>query len=391
MSQLEIRCFHYKWIIISLVFWNTPQQTYSQDFEEFKEIFTFYPNKKAASQDSTLYMSKFITAPVVSYSPETSLGFGIGAKYLFKFRGSGDETRTSNMPITLQYTLNNQFILYSGFEVFTNQEKWVIEGNLRFQNYPRLYYGTGRDTPEADEEEYNYFQLLVEPIFLKQLFTRYLFIGAGFRYNHIYNVETEENGLLQTNMPSGFDGSTSVGAEVAVLYDSRNNILNARKGWYFELTHGFYDKILGGTNRFELTRFDLRHYIGLSKKNTDVLGVQFKGHFSHNDTPFSELALLGSSEILRGYREGRYVERNLLAGQVEYRKSFKKSRYGFVIFAGAGDVYKSLNDFKLSDLRPNYGIGLRFLLDKKENLNIRLDWGFGDSSNNLYLNIAEAF
>ncbi|XLS27843.1 BamA/TamA family outer membrane protein [Flavobacteriaceae bacterium M23B6Z8] len=336
-------------------------------------------------------MSKLVAAPVVSYSPETSLGFGIGAKYLFKFKGSGAETRTSNMPMTLQYTLNNQFFLFSGFEVFTNQEKWVIEGNLLFQNYPRLFYGIGRDTPKAAEEVYNYYQALVEPIFLKKLFLKYLFVGAGIRYNHIFKVDTAENGILETERPLGFDGSTSAGAEFAVLYDSRNNILNANRGWYFEFTHGFYGKALGGTHRFQLTRFDLRHYLKLFNRRKDVLAFQFIGRFSHGDVPFNELALLGGDEIMRGYREGRYVERNMMAGQVEYRKMFKNSRFGMVAFVGAGDVFSEIGEISLGNLRPNYGVGLRFMLDKSEDLNIRLDWGFGDASNNLYLNIAEAF
>lgn len=86
--------------------------------DKFVEYFTFYPNKDKVAKDSTLYLSKIITAPIVSYSPETSLGFGVGAKYLFKFKGSGDETRTSNMPVSMLYTLNNQFFIYSGFEIF---------------------------------------------------------------------------------------------------------------------------------------------------------------------------------------------------------------------------------------------------------------------------------
>jgi len=363
----------------------------AQELEDLKEIFTFYPNRKAVAKDSSLYLSKLVAAPVVSYSPETNFGFGVGAKYLFKFKGSGEETRTSNMPATIQYTLNNQFILYSGFEVFTNQEKWVIAGNILFQNYPRLFYGIGRDTPIDAEEEYNYYQVTVEPIFLKQAFLRYLFVGAGFRYNHIYNVETDGEASLTDERPLGFDGSTSVGAEFALLYDSRNNILNANQGWYLEFTHGFYGEVLGGTNEFQLTRFDLRHYIKLFEKNDDVLGFQFIGQFTHGDTPFSELALLGSDTILRGYREGRYVERNILAAQVEYRKTFKNSRLGMVVFAGGGDVFGNAKELKFNNIRPNVGVGLRYMLDKKERLNIRMDWGFGDSSNNLYLDIAEAF
>ncbi|WP_378178830.1 BamA/TamA family outer membrane protein [Aquimarina sp. SS2-1] len=363
----------------------------SQDFDEVKEFFTFYPNKKAVQKDSSLYLSKFIAAPIISYSPETSFGFGTGAKYLFKFKGSGPETRVSNLPISLRYTLNNQFIFFSGFEVFTNQEKWVIEGNLLFQNYPRLFYGIGRDSTTDNEEEYNYYQVLIEPIFLKQLFTRYLFIGAGFRYNQIFNTKVEVGGLLNIDRPEGFDGSRAVGIEGAVLYDSRNNILNADKGWYLEFTYGRYDKTIGSTQNFDLTRFDLRHYIAPFNKNNDIIAFQALGYFSRGDVPFNELALFGSDQILRGYREGRFVDRDLLATQIEYRKQFGTSRFGAVAFVGAGDIYQNVNEFQFKNLRYNFGAGLRFMVDRSENLNIRIDWGFGRSSNYLYLGIAEAF
>lgn len=363
----------------------------AQEIEELKEFFTFYPNKNRVEADSTLYLQKFIAAPVISYAPETSLSFGTGAKYLFKFNGSGEETRVSNMPITVQYTLNNQFFLFSGFEVFTNQEKWVIEGNILFQNYPRLYYGFGNDTPESAEEQYDYYQFLFEPIFLKQMFARYLFIGGGVRLNHIYNTEFEENGLIDMTRPTGFDGSTTVGVEVASLYDSRNNILNADTGWYFETTYGIYDGIFGSTHDFQLFRYDLRHYFPLQNKTKDVFAFQTIGQFTRGDIPFSEFSFFGSSEIMRGYREGRYVDRDMVALQVEYRKSFNNTRFGAVAFAGVGNVYRNISDFQFNNVKPNYGIGLRYKIDKSENLNIRLDWGFGENKNNIYLSIAEAF
>jgi outer membrane protein assembly factor BamA len=378
-------------ILVVVLICAIPSDSNAQDFEKLKEFFTFYPNAKAVERDSTIYEQKFIAAPVISYSPETNLAFGTGAKYLFKFNGSGDETRVSNMPVTVQYTLNNQFFLYSGFEIFTNQEAWVIEGNLLFQNYPRLYYGIGSDTPESAEEQYDYYQFLFEPIFLKQMFARYLFIGGGVRYNHIFNAEFEEGGLIDLNRPDGFDGSTSAGAEVAALYDSRDNILNASEGWYLEFTHGKYFEALGGTNDFNLTRLDLRHFMKLSDKNNDILAFQFVGRTVRGDQPFSEFSFLGSSEIMRGYREGRFVDRDLLATQVEYRKQFKNSRWGAVAFVGTGDVYRNLDQFQFGSLKPNYGAGIRFKIDEKEDLNIRFDAGFGNGTNSFYLSIAEAF
>lgn len=375
--------------VLSLI----PFKGFSQDFEKFKELFTFHPNRKAVAKDSTLYASKFIVAPVVSFSPETSLALGAGAKYLFKFRGSGDETRTSNMPLSLRYTLNNQFILFSGFEIFTNQEKWVIAGNLRFQNFPQLYYGIGHDTSKKNEERYDFVQALFEPIFLKQTI-KHLYVGAGIRINHIFNVETKASGLLETTKPFGYNGTTSVGTELAVLYDSRNNILNAKEGWFLEFTYGVYEKAMGSSQSFKLTRFDIRHFISLSKKNNgygDILGFQFKGHFSSGDVPISELASFGGDKILRGYRKGRYLENHLLATQVEYRKNFKGTRWGAVAFLGTGGVADEIKNFQIKNFRPSYGIGLRFMLDKEENLNLRADWGIGDEKSNLYLNLSEAF
>jgi len=380
----------FKWSFLIVICCSSSMAT-SQTIENVKEFFTFYPNKRAAARDTTLYKQKFIAAPIISFSPETNFAFGTGAKYLFKFKGSGKETRVSNMPVTLQYTLNKQFLLYSGFEVFTNQEKWVIEGNLLFQNYPRLYYGIGSKTPDSAEEQYDYYQFLLEPIFLKQMFDRYLFIGAGFRYNHIFKTRIDPDGQIAVNRPDGFDGSTSVGAEVAALYDSRSNILNAQNGWYFEFTHGLYGKVLGGTNSFNLTRFDARHYLDVSPNNEDVLGFQVFGQFSRGNLPFSEFSFFGGSQIMRGYQEGRYVDRDLLATQVEYRKNFKDSRWGLVGFAGTGDVYHNVSEFQLKNLKPNGGLGARFMLDNKERLNLRLDVGFGKGTNGIYLGVAEAF
>lgn len=254
-----------------------------------------------------------------------------------------------------------------------------------------MYYGIGSDTAEANEEQYDYYQFLFEPVFLKRMFTKYLFIGGGMRLNHIYNTDIEEGGLIDMNRPEGFDGSTSVGLEVAALYDSRNNLLNASKGWYFEATYGVYDKFIGSTQNFNLTRFDLRHFMEVSRQTRDVLAFQTIGRFSRGHLPFSEYAFFGSSEIMRGYREGRFVDRDMLAAQVEYRKNFKNSRLGAVAFLGLGGIYNNEDEFQFGTLKPSYGAGLRFKIDKNENLNIRLDWGFGNGVNSVYLGIAESF
>ena len=156
------------------------------------DFLTIEPNEKRVARDpERYYPSKIVFAPYIIYTPETSFGFGIGGSYLFKFPGSGDEerTRTSAIPIAFTYTLENQLLFYSGFEIFTPDEEYVISGNARAQVFPRLFYGVGNDTRSTNEVVFESTELTFEPIFSKQLFVDKLFLGAGVRIRDITSTD----------------------------------------------------------------------------------------------------------------------------------------------------------------------------------------------------------
>jgi len=362
----------------------------AQGLEKVLEFLTVHPNQKAVERDSTIYPSKAIFTPVITYAPETNLSFGVGMKGLFKMRGSGPETRTSNIPLTVQYTIENKYLFFSGFGIFSPQERYMLTGNIRVQSFPSLYFGVGQDTPKSNEEEFAYNQILIEPILLKNLFRKYLFFGGGIRYNRISGVEVVPEGLLGLSEQSGSNGSTSSGIQLAIIYDSRDNILNASKGMFIGLTHGFYGSFLGSSHEYQLTRLDFRYYMQPLKKPSSILGFHFLAHFSHGDTPLLEMARLGGGDIMRGYFEGRYTERHLLATQVEWRQKLTY-RWGVVGFAGVGSVAPSLGQFNFDYARLSLGVGVRFLIDAEENLNLRLDYGIGSEKNKYYFKIAESF
>lgn len=362
----------------------------AQAFDKLIEFLTIHPNKKAVALDSTVYPAKAIFTPVLSYAPETNLSFGVGMKGLFKLNGSGPETRTSNMPLTLQYTVENKYLFFSGFQIFWPQERYILAGNLSLQSFPSLFFGLGQDTPKTNEEEFAYSQILFEPIFAKQQFFPNLFLGGGIRYNRISKVETKPGGLLENSEQLGALGSTSAGIQLAMIYDSRDNLLNAKEGIYLQITHGFYGKTLGGTQQFELSRFDLRYYTQPIKNSSSVLAFQLQAQFSHGDTPLLELGRLGGDVTMRGYFEGRYTDRHLIAAQVEWRQKLTRL-WGVTAFAGLGGVSPTLDKFSFDTARPAAGVGFRFLIDPKEDLNVRLDFGRGQEKLSYYFKIAEAF
>ena len=93
----------------------------SLNAQEFVEKITkFFEFPIGKQRDSTQFQNKMVFAPVAQYEPATSLGLGVGGKLLFKPRGVGADTRTSNIPFSITYTLRNQVIFSAGYTVFFN-------------------------------------------------------------------------------------------------------------------------------------------------------------------------------------------------------------------------------------------------------------------------------
>lgn len=93
---------------------------------------------------------------------------------------------------------------------------------------------------------------------------------------------------------------------------------------------------------------------------------------------------------MRGYYEGFHRDKQMLGWQMEYR-SPTWWRFSMVAFAGNAVVAPSVDDFLWRDIRTTAGMGLRFLADKKRNVNIRLDVGFSRETSGVYLTLGEAF
>lgn len=345
--------------------------------------------------DSTFEQTKIVLAPIISFEPATNLGFGIGAKLLFKPFGAGPETRFSNIPISVQYTLRNQFIFFSEYDIFFPEEKYLLKGNLGYSKFPVGYYGVGGTTKDADVVEISFDNILFEPLLLKSISPN-LFVGGGWRLNSFTRLS-----LLDEEEPSEEElelrdklGSVSSGLELAVTFDSRDNLLNAHNGVFAEFTHGFYNESFGSSSNFMLTKLNFRQYWTLSPNLPhNVLAIELFTRLSWADTPLLDLPALGGPELLRGFREGRFRDKYAFFGQAEYRMQATE-HIGFVLFGGIGEVTNSFSNFAVNDLKYSIGTGLRLKIVKSENLNIRLDYAFGFGSSrdqNFYLGIAESF
>ena len=371
-----------------------PNSTHGQEFiEDIANIFEF--DIGLERPDSTFKHAKAVLAPIVSFEPSTNWGFGIGAKFLFKPKNAGPETRTSNIPLSVQYTLRNQFIANSEYTIFFPDESYLLKGVLAFSKFPLPFFGIGSGTKSEDQVDISFNQFIFEPLLLKKVVPNF-FIGGGWRLNTFRQVELLEESEL---FPEEIDiqdslGSISSGLEFAITIDSRDNVLNASKGVFAEFTHGVYNEAFGSSSQFMLTSLDFRKYFTVSENRpNDVIAFEIFTRFSWNDTPVLELSSLGGPELLRGYQEGRFRDRHAVFGQVEYRWQALE-RIGLVFFGGIGEVFDEVSEIELGDAKYSLGTGLRLKIVKSENLNIRIDFALGlgrETDQNFYLGIAEAF
>ena len=331
---------------------------------------------------------KYIISPFAFYLPETNLVIGAGIKHFYHF-GNDSTTRTSNIAASLQYSLNGQYLLRSQYQVFTKDEKYYINGFLGYSRFPITFYGIGNQIDMSKNEPviFDYFRF--ENSTYRKI-GKNSFAGLGWRYFNMFNVKTQENGKMETENIQGNKGSKVSGLNISYLFDNRDNILTPSKGYFGQITYSIHGKITGSSHTFNHLQFDARYYLKPFKKREDVLAFQGYGFLSVGDVPFNELAQMGGDMIMRGYFMGSYRDKNLLAFQSEYRLQVLK-RWGIVGFVGGGSISEALGEYELKNVKPSYGGGLRFKINRKENVNLRMDYGFGNGQQNIYFFIAEAF
>ncbi|NJK82844.1 MAG: BamA/TamA family outer membrane protein [Saprospiraceae bacterium] len=187
----------------------------------------------------------------------------------------------------------------------------------------------------------------------------------------ISNVSFTAGGLVDNLNPLGKNGTTAFGLGVDLTYDSRDNIVNPTKGEYLEistLSHGLF-----GNAFYDLISVDLRKFIPVVPRKEHILALQFIGNFIIG-TPHlvRQYAELGNDNIMRGYYRGRFRNNHLMAFQAEYRLPIW--RYvGMTVFGGVASLTESFPNF--GKVLPNFGVGLRIRVSRKDRLNVRADYG----------------
>ncbi len=340
--------------------------------------------------DSTRRKGNFAIYPALGYQPETSLQFGVVAVTLLKSKDESQdlyERRSSFTPYFL-YTLRKQILIETDLDYFFRNGI-----NLRFTpqlyNFPDVYYGIGNaNDPDVNESYTNkYFEIEGQLFYPLNPIT---FVGLAWdlQYNNITDIE--DNGLLDTDSPTGKEGGYITAIGPTFKYDSRDNAIYPTKGL---LISSYIRPYFLGDFNFTSYWFDYRQYWKLGETFKNVFAVNVNVSFTSGDeVPFYKLPQLGGSRRLRGITNASlYRDKQLFFSQIEYRRHLFW-RFGGVAFAGFGDVAENLGDYQFNELKYVVGVGGRFAAIPSQRLNLRLDMGIAKGGQlAFYVGLKESF
>lgn len=344
-------------------------------------------------EDSMPKKEGFFVLPLLYYTPDTRLAFGAAGVYYFntakeETNESVHPTRLSYMKLLGDYTQNNQLDIWSDWTIFTNEEKWLLKGEARYRNFPDSYYGIGNDTEEEDREKYAYDYYSIKLLGMKRI-GQSSFVGLDYVYENEYNFTYDNlNSSLSKGEVDGFKGGVGSAIGSVFLFDSRDNVINAYKGHFFQFSSYFFRPELGSTFDFINVNAVYNSYYEVRRQH--IIAFNFVTQLNFGNVPFLDMAKVGNDDILRGYPRNRFRDNHFIAGQAEYRFPLYK-RLGAVTFLGLGDVFSKTSEFNIDYIKYSYGGGLRFTINRSERLNVRLDYGVGRNESSFYFTVTEAF
>lgn len=318
------------------------------------------------------------------YATDTKLGIGLVAAGLYRATPGDSILPPSNVSLFGDVsTVGFYLVGIRGTHIFP-QDKYRATYTLYFYSFPCKYWGMGYDMGNDDDNksEMKRWQARIKGSFLWNL-GHNMFLGPTVAYDYVIGRNIERIDLLE-----GMDRHTcNIGAGFSFMYDSRDNLTNPHRGYYVNLTQTFRPRFMGNDYAFSTTEFQANAYQRPWKGA--ILAEDIRSMFNFGNPSWGMMALLGGSNSMRGYYEGRYRDKHKIEAQVELRQHVWK-RNSLTLWAGAGTVFPKFSAMRLKHVLPNFGLGYRW--EFKKNVNVRLDYGFGKNKQSGFLfNINEAF
>lgn len=331
-------------------------------------------------------------APAIGYTVEGALEASFAMNGSF-YTADPNSTSLSVIQTGAQYSEKHQLMVPFISNVWLANNKWDMLGDWRYYKYPSYTYGLGSATTyqNADLIDYSYVRVYQE---ILRHFSSNYYLGIGYNLDYHFGISDP---TPVTDFPvynNGAITTISSGLVAHFMYDNRTNQNNPKQAFYASVSYRVNSTILGSDQNWQMLLVDVRKYFKLS--HNMVLAFWTWDEFTFSGmAPYLDLPSNGwdtYSNTGRGYIQGRFRGPGMLYGETEFRFGITKNGLlGGVVFVNATSV-SNWPSGAFTNVFPGEGFGLRVKFNKYSDVNICIDYGFGEqNSRGLFFNLGEVF
>lgn len=355
----------------------------------------FKKNKdRVAKSDSITTKPVLSGVAAIGYTLQTKIAGTVSGNVAFR---ADPGSAVSAVRTNITYTQNKQFFWPIQSIIVFKKNRYALVGDYRFYKYPQSTYGLGSDTYKGNENPMDYKFFRFYQILLRRLKSRF-YAGAGYIIDYRWDIRdrgTTTNTANDYEKYGREEKTVSSGFTINGLYDTRDNPINAKKGFYTSLQYRQNLKGLGSTRNWESVILDMRKFFPISHGKSTLGFWSYNWLTIHGKPPYLDLPSNGwdsYSSTGRGYIQGRFRGAQMLYLESEYRFNLTKTGlFGAVLFANA-QTFSGEQGSSFQSIQPGFGTGLRIKINKQSNTNLAIDYGFGmQGSKGLFIAVGEYF
>ncbi len=322
---------------------------------------------------------KYVMAPMFVVN---SIVGARGSFNLFRYEPGGREMRFIG---SFTERIERKLVFSYTDPAFRNGQYALSVGGSFFKNATARFFGISQDTPLSNESNYTarevraYWKLGLHLNEVTQVA-----VGERFR-----EVRVQPGGA--TSLPysldlfptvDGMQGASILGHRLTFHYDTRDNLVSPTAGSQVTVYAEVNQNLKNGDNPV-YTRYELEFrkiFPSESKRAILVVRGDLQTTFG-TEVPFYERSSLGGQNNLRGYGVDRFIDKHLIAINVENRLHVMRTRvmgvaaeFEVAPFVDMGKVFSSFSKKPFTGYEVTPGVGFRGMV--RPNVVGRVDYGY---------------
>jgi hypothetical protein len=244
------------------------------------------------------------------------------------------------------------------------------------------FFGLGQDSREEDRT--NYLErstegggdLLWRPVPLIEIAGGAAYLNPRIGTGTDSRFPSTDELFPPSTIPGYQQQPNFLRGDVSAALDWRDNPLHPHAGGRYSVKFSdYHDQDLDAFG-FRKVTVDLQHYVPIPDQYRTIAlhaAATLTDPRAGQDVPFYFEPTLGGAQVLRGFREFRFRDRNSILLTAEYRWQAWWALDG-AVFVDAGQVATRRQDFRLSQFDVSYGFGFR--IHSNSAFRARLDLAF---------------